>query len=435
MRVSLALTDNITPLLHSWPASMISSFSAQRLARRSAVENLPLVAEVVRLRPGKPISGEIGYGRLSSAARLRGRGLLIPLLLVLLSGCGKPEPITRYQVPKEERLATAAGGHEATGPNRRMLGAIVLSPPKAWFFKIIGTEEAVGQAGRIGLFKEFIQSVKFVGEGEAAVPEWTLPEGWRREPGSAFRYATIQIGDEKQPLELSVSSLALPEGDPDPYILSNINRWRGQLELEPQVQIEPNEGVTRLKLAGGEAVTWVSFVSQSASGGAGHPPPGQGRSPDDAGPDDAGKASQPTSPLTYETPDGWIPGRIGGLRKAAFEIAAEGQHAEMTVIDLAPAAAELLPNINRWRGQIQLDKMTQAQLDEQLQKIEVDGNQGQYIDLVGPADAKPRQAMLGVIALAEGRAWFFKLKGDAKLVAQEKNRFEDFVRSLRFTKQ
>ncbi len=43
---------------------------AEPWLRRSPVENLPLVAEVARLRPGKPISGEIGYGNLSSAGCL-----------------------------------------------------------------------------------------------------------------------------------------------------------------------------------------------------------------------------------------------------------------------------------------------------------------------------------------------------------------------------
>ncbi len=49
--------------------------------RRSAVEILPLVAEVVRLRPGKPISDEIGYGKVSSAACLK-----IVLSVLVLSG-------------------------------------------------------------------------------------------------------------------------------------------------------------------------------------------------------------------------------------------------------------------------------------------------------------------------------------------------------------
>ena len=39
--------------------------------RRAAEKNLPRVAEVARLWPNKPISGEIGYGKFSSPARLK----------------------------------------------------------------------------------------------------------------------------------------------------------------------------------------------------------------------------------------------------------------------------------------------------------------------------------------------------------------------------
>ena len=361
-----------------------------------------------------PFTPRVAFGRL----------LLIPLLLALLSGCGEPEPITRYQVPKEKRIVAPPRGHGAVGPMRRMVAAIVLHSPKAWFFKITGPDAAVSQPERLQSFLKFIDSVKFVGEGEAAVPEWTLPEGWRREPGSQFRYATIQIGDDNQPLELAVSSLPLPEGDPAPYILKNINRWRGQLRLEPLDQIDPTAGVIQRKLPNRDPVTFVNIATGPASDVAGHPPTGQEQPPDN------GQAA----PLTYETPEGWKPGRTGGLRKAAFEISADGRKAEMTVIDLAPGAAGLLPNINRWRLQIQLGKMTQAQLDKQIQKIKVDGHPGHYIYLVGPEEAKPRSAMLGVIVVAGGRAWFLKLTGDAKLVEREKKRFEQFARSLRFAK-
>ncbi len=46
------------------------SSESQHTVSRAAEMNQPFVAEVVRLRPGKPISNEIGYGKFSSVARL-----------------------------------------------------------------------------------------------------------------------------------------------------------------------------------------------------------------------------------------------------------------------------------------------------------------------------------------------------------------------------
>ena len=54
------------------------------------------------------------------------------------------------------------------------------------------------------------------------------------------------------------------------------------------------------------------------------------------------------------------------MRKAAFEIEDGEQRVEMTVIDLSVRAGGLLPNVNRWRGQIQLEKVTQEELDAEL---------------------------------------------------------------------
>ena len=77
---------------------------------------------------------------------------------------------------------------------------------------------------------------------------------------------------------------------------------------------------------------------------------------------------------------------------------------------------------------------SQAEIDKEIKKIEVGSVTGDYIELVGPKDAQPRQALLGVMAVGGETAWFIKMKGDAALVAKEKPAFEAFVNSIRFKK-
>ena len=136
--------------------------------------------------------------------------------------------------------------------------------------------------------------------------------------------------------------------------------------------------------------------------------------------------------LTCDTPQGWTPGSTGGMRKLAFAVQDGERKVEITAIDLAASAGGLLPNVNRWRGQIQLSEITQEELDKAVKPIPVAGAEGQYVELVGPEDADPRQAILGVVAMLGERAWFFKLSGDADLALREKERFEEFVKSVRF---
>ena len=85
-------------------------------------------------------------------------------------------------------------------------------------------------AAQVEAFTNFLKTVHFTAEGK---PEWTLPEGWKQQPGSDIRYATLIIGGEAGPLEISVTALPKPPGDDEEYALVNINRWRGQLQLPP----------------------------------------------------------------------------------------------------------------------------------------------------------------------------------------------------------
>jgi len=122
------------------------------------------------------------------------------------------------------------------------------------------------------------------------------------------------------------------------------------------------------------------------------------------------------------------------MRRAAFIVRDGEREVEITVIDLAPAVGEVLPNVNRWRGQVRLPPTTQAEIDRDIKKLKLGDIEADYVQLVGPAKAKPRETILAAIALAKGKAWFFKLKGDAELAQRERERFEAFVKSVRFNK-
>jgi len=136
--------------------------------------------------------------------------------------------------------------------------------------------------------------------------------------------------------------------------------------------------------------------------------------------------------LAYDTPEGWMPGKVGGARKAAFLVQDRERSVEITAIDLDVEAGALLPNVNRWRRRMQMDEITETELDKTVSPIQVGGVEGHYVELVGPEDAQQRRAMLGVVVIRDGRAWFFHLAGDAELALREKERFQDFVRSVRF---
>jgi hypothetical protein len=312
-----------------------------------------------------------------------------------------------------------------------MLGAIIPYGSVAWFFKLTGPEKAVG--GVADAFRGLIESIRFA-DNQELPPSWSLPPGWRQQGASGIRFATIQVDTGAAPLEITVTSLPI-QGELEAYVLANVNRWRDQLGLPPMGADALGDQSRAIALENATA-TIVDFVGTGRAAASSRPPFASGASGPDPGDRDR---DRPLVSFSH-VPDGWTPGKLesarGGIMvryQAAFDVQAEGQQVEITVIDLPGAAADPLLNVNRWRGQIGLGPVTQQALNEQLREFPIGQVMGHYIEIVGRDDTPRPESILAVIARHQGKAWFFRLKGDAKLAEREKERFESFVRSATFS--
>src|SRR5947207_3964553 len=155
--------------------------------------------------------------------------------LLLTLGCGQRDQITSYTVRKPElvdpTLAAKPTAPAAAAADNQTLGLIVPVGDMGWFFKLTGDVRTVEKQHEA--FLEFVQSLKFSPPPDAK-PSWTLPSGWKEQPGREMRFATIQIAsDAGPPLELSVIPLPNTSRDTQKYVLDNVNRWRQQLRLPP----------------------------------------------------------------------------------------------------------------------------------------------------------------------------------------------------------
>lgn len=198
------------------------------------------------------------------------------LIGLTIAGCKKPAEITRYQVPKEKAVVTAppdTGSADTGSPNNtdanspgeaqpaaskkpgqdRMLAAIVPRGERAWFFKLAGDADAVGKQAEE--FDAVLKSVKFP-ESAGGDPEWKLPEGWKQLPGSQFRFATLlaPAEDGAKPLELTVTTLPWDSANEQGAILSNVNRWRGQVSLADLTADELDKNIREENLPAGKAI-------------------------------------------------------------------------------------------------------------------------------------------------------------------------------------
>ena len=153
-------------------------------------------------------------------------------------------------------------------PRQRMLAAILEHGPRTWYLKMVGPAELV--AAQQSNFDAVLKSVRFpAGTAETAdtgtrrrqhrprperLAKWATPAERRQdaEPKPP-RTMSFQVGPGAGGAEVTV--IKLPQ-ESSGSILDNINRWRGQVGLEPVGDITAvNRGsIEQVTIAGGDAL-------------------------------------------------------------------------------------------------------------------------------------------------------------------------------------
>jgi hypothetical protein len=160
------------------------------------------------------------------------------------------------------------------------------------------------------------------------------------------------------------------------------------------------------------------------------PPPAQPATMPPGHPDTAG----PAPSLNWKVPSGWEQVAPGEMRLASFRVKGEsGKQADVGVFPLPGMAGGDVDNVNRWRGQVGLQPISQEDLAKLAQAVEIAGQPAQVYDLAGQNPSSgDKTRILAAILRREGVAWFFKMTGDDELVAQQKPAFVEFLKSLSF---
>jgi hypothetical protein len=336
------------------------------------------------------------------------------LALLAVAGC-QDDAVEHYQVPKP--------------PVYRLLGAIVPRKSSFWYFKLTGPDEAIKE--QKAAFDRFLDSVTFTAEDKP--PTWKLPEGWREGPADPRRFATLLLGPEDWPLELTVSALDRKDTtDEAAAVLANVNRWRRLLGV-PEIDADRLPEIARPRDGHGVTFKVVEMTGPKPGktprgmgmAGAVHPPmpaPEPQRQPEGL--------EQPG--LRYTTPPGWRETRSGSVnRVAGFQVSDGSEEATVTVTQFGNfgAMGDLTANVNRWRGDMHLPPVTAEQARREANALPVAGSPGSYVDLVDPSG---KQRLLAVMVPRGNQILFFKMLGPSATVGRQKTAFEAFVQSVRF---
>jgi hypothetical protein len=301
---------------------------------------------------------------------------------------------------------------------------------------------------------------------------WTLPVSWQETACGEMRLASFSVKNENgQTADVSIIALpGMAGGD-----LNNVNRWRGQVGLPPiaeeelgklaesvdvggsagvlfdQAGMAASGDVTRVlatvlhrsdaawffKMTGDaewvakqkpvflEFLTSVKFAAGTELQPrlpAGHPPiqaaiPAMAKETDSAG-----KAQ-------WEVPASWTEEPPTQMLLARFTVTNKDARVHITVSSFPGDVGGLLANVNRWRGQVNLPRIEETQLANAVKSIRVQSEEGTLVEQENP-DGKSA-SLIGVAVPHNGQTWFFKMFGDVKLVAREKETFVKFVQNVK----
>ncbi len=361
---------------------------------------------------------------------------LVGLLITTMVACSEDTAIRQYRVSKlDSQRTSAVATNSPMTPSKKqlMLGAIVPNRDAVWFFKLTGEPDLVAKME--DQFQSILKSLAFEPSGE---PTWKLPENWQEQiTPNDITYGRLTHTEEK--LTATVTRLPIAKD----YVLLNVNRWRKQLALQPQQWEEMSKEIVELpELSQGESRAYLVKLSGTGTGSmapfagqlgnAPAPPMAEPKATTDEAKD---------SGLTYQGPEGWREIEASGMRRAAFEISEAEKSGEVTVI---AAGGDIEANIGIWIGQVGVEateELKRSTLDS-AQEISVNGVTAKLYTIVGQAGGEsantgssstpPSAILVADVPWREQESLFVKFKGDAVLAELQREKFVDFLKSIKW---
>lgn len=357
-----------------------------------------------------------------------------------LTGCGR-EDVKVQRVPKDDTAAPQAAQSEMQPP---------AGPLKAdATMPMDSTHAALSMSGA------------------ASQPKlkWTRPEGWEEKTPGEYRVASFSVkGKDGEEADISVIPLPTTGREVD-----LVNMWRQQMHLSAATQQDVDKEAESVAIGSvqgklfdiasqdaildkakarmtvamleRDGVSWFfkmtgedAFVhSQKTAFVAFLKSISFEAAPVVAADPHAGMTVQPTeTPATGNSdaglPAGWKQVPPTQFLVAKYVIQASGAEASVNVSMLEGTGGGLLPNVNRWRGQLGLPPISEGELTTQTQSVDVAGRKGTLVDISGSS-----ARLIGIVAPQGGQTWFYKLMGNAQIVEQQKGAFTKFVQTAKFS--
>ncbi|MAS94173.1 MAG: hypothetical protein CMO55_13335 [Verrucomicrobiales bacterium] len=139
--------------------------------------------------------------------------------------------------------------------------------------------------------------------------------------------------------------------------------------------------------------------------------------------------------LVYDTPEGWTEQPASMMRVVTFRFG-ENDKGECYLARLPGAGGGLLANVNRWRGQMGAEPITEEEVNA-LPTKPLFGTEATYVTVdgsfspgMGSTETYENYRLVGLILSSEAGAAFVKMTGPKELVEANIEEFDQFTSSL-----
>lgn len=398
--------------------------------------------------------------------------------LVLAVGCEPSVSVRVYDAPKSDTefvsgplagsggsaggVGSAKGGSTspaAISGKRRILGAVIPMESGCYFIKATDSPERLEPL--MGDFHEIVS--QFAISDATGKPERNFPEGWVMNPRNDIAMAEFVSPQSTGSIKFTVTVLAMPPASEWPgYLLSNINRWRGQLQL-PELSTDSlaNELVS-VNRQGSLLPGFIFDATGTGSGAMGgsrpFPPSGAQALPggtpaseksqpmpaskpetaqpasNGTGGSDVSDAGSTRPELKYDTPEGWKLAPGAPFRLATFAVEGAEGTGEVTV---SMAVDNPLANSMMWFQQItregdqdKLKLLAEASISAAEKLVVSDKEAVLYTIRDGDNQDSPALLVASIPSEQPELHLFVKLRGDNRFVAAQRDKLVQFVKSL-----
>jgi hypothetical protein len=134
--------------------------------------------------------------------------------------------------------------------------------------------------------------------------------------------------------------------------------------------------------------------------------------------------------LAWSAPSAWQPKAGSAMRKGSYAVVGEGGAAADLAITAFPGdVGGEIANVNRWRGQVGLGSLADAEAAAALTRLDVNGLKIAVVECA-PAETGGAR-LLGAMIPFSGSTWFFKLLGPDAVVAGAKPAFLEFLKTIK----